>query len=172
MFHTNSIATPKMRLLLSSHVMQMLWLCALYTKWMHGTELALLSDYIFCCRRWWNEATWNPCRFFSRYTFYINTSTSYVYGFPDENLFFLFLLFLRFFLSHLLHVIIKCLDKVTHHVLSLSLSLALSLSLFLSLSLSLSCSSIPLACLLYSYITIDFSDDGRAICSHLAMSQT
>ena len=132
MFHTNSIATPKMRLLLSSHVMQMLWLCALYTKWMHGTELALLSDYIFCCRRWWNEATWNPCRFFSRYTFYINTSTSYVYGFPDENLFFLFLLFLRFFLSHLLHVIIKCLDKVTHHVLSLSLSLLLIYSTCLS----------------------------------------
>ena len=122
MFHTNFIPTQIVRLLLSVHVMQMLWLCALYTKWMHGTVLALLSDYIFCCRRWWNEATWNPCRFFSRYTFYINTSTSYVYGFPDENLFFLFLLFLRFFLSHLLHVIIKCLDKVTQHILSLSLA--------------------------------------------------
>ena len=55
---------------------------------------------------------------FSCYIFYINTSysTSYVYVFPDENLFFLFL---RFFLSDLLLVIITCLDKVPQLPLSL-----------------------------------------------------
>ena len=92
------------------------WICASKMHKKHGMELALLSDYILCCvYRWWNEATWNPCRFFLAVRSILillilhHTDMASL----NRNLFFL----LRFFLSNLSRGNLNCLDmalNLTH----------------------------------------------------------